>query len=140
MSGPIPKHSSQRVRRNVGDPVSKVTPIVTPSKTGPAADQGWHPIAIELFESLAQSAQVVYLQPTDWAVARVLCHLLSDVLNSGKPSAQMVASLSTMMSNLLLTEGDRRRVRIEIETETNKADVLDIAQVLMDRMNQDIAS
>ena len=41
--------------------------------------------------------------------------LLSRQLESGKPSAMLLAAWSAASTRLLTTEGDRRRVRIELE-------------------------
>lgn len=147
--GPIPKRSEERVRRNVDSagPVEKVG--MTGSVEVPELGDGFdtidpeggevytnelHPIAVDLYESMKTSGQSKYFEPSDWQMARVLVHLLSKVLHSSKPSAQMLAALTTMMSNLLLTEGDRRRVRLEVERGQVEAQVFDMAKMLEDRM------
>ena len=73
----------------------------------------------EIYESMKKSAQKKYYEPTDWAFAKVTLHFLNKLLYSPKPSAQMLASVNSMLASLLLTEGDRRRVRIEVERNPN---------------------
>lgn len=94
----------------------------------------WHPIAYEAYWSLAKSGQVIYMEPSDWMTAYTLCETLSRELKAkpivvpggeGQPSEiQWViqpvngAVLNAFLkgwANLLATEGDRRRLRIELE-------------------------
>lgn len=81
---------------------------------------------VEFYESIRQSAQSNYYEPSDWQFARLTMYALNEELNavyqSGdnkgkkKPLGVMkLQVLNQMMSTLLLTEGDRRRVRMEIE-------------------------
>ncbi|SIJ96044.1 Uncharacterised protein [Mycobacteroides abscessus subsp. abscessus] len=85
-----------------------------------------HPFVVEFYESIRQSAQSNYYEPSDWQFARLTMYALNEELNavyqSGdnkgkkKPLGVMkLQVLNQMMSTLLLTEGDRRRVRMEIE-------------------------
>ena len=80
----------------------------------PAADPDWHPIAERLWESLGQSGQSRFYEPSDWAVAYSLMDDLSYYKSSSKRSGQMLATIMSAMSSLLVTEGDRRRVQIEL--------------------------
>ncbi|WP_109556969.1 phage terminase small subunit [Mycobacteroides abscessus] len=124
--GPIPKREDQRVRRNEQEiPTEKVVAI---GKV-PVPDLGLenpHPFVVEFYESIRQSAQSNYYEPSDWQFARLTMYALNEELNavyqSGdnkgkkKPLGVMkLQVLNQMMSTLLLTEGDRRRVRMEIE-------------------------
>jgi hypothetical protein len=89
-----------------------------------------HPFVTEIYESMKKSAQKKYYEPTDWAYAKTTLHFLNKLLWNPKPSAQMLASVNSMLTALLLTEGDRRRVRIEVERTaqpTKDAQVVSIA-------------
>lgn len=133
MSGPPPKRSEQRVRRNKPDvPIEK---LVTDGKpvSAPRAVDGWHYLCIELWDAMKESAQARYYEPSDWQFAKIQLHLLSQQLQAGRASAQMVATINTALTNLLLTEGDRRRVRLEIQRQEAQADVVDIAEELRKR-------
>lgn len=159
MPGPPPKRSDERRRTNVptAGPVEKVDleklpgaddpnslpflisqPIVIPQPvTGSADDEdsGWHPIALELWESFKRSGQALYWEPSDWAVAKLVCESISRDL---KPQVVGVAPASEfgpaevvkdriplkgaslgayakMFGQLMLTEGERRRLSIELE-------------------------
>ena len=99
------------------DSVTKV-PAETPADLPelPEPDELWHPIAREWYLSLRESGQAVFYQPSDWAVARYAAELMSRGLSSDRPpNGQFVAALNSVMTSLLSTEGDRRRVRIELE-------------------------
>lgn len=146
LRGPIGKNPEQRVRRNKEtDEVTVIKPgaqVEIPDLDVDPADvvEGeMHPIARDLYNSLKYSGQNSQYQASDWQVARYVCHLLSGVLHSGRPSAQMVAAVNTLLSNLLLTEGDRRRVKLEIEREGAVTEVVDIAKLLQERMENDLA-
>jgi hypothetical protein len=76
---------------------------------------GLHPEARRWYKSLAESGETRYWEPSDWAQARIAAIWLSGLLSGARPSAQMVASWLSMVSELGVTEGARRRMRIEID-------------------------
>ncbi len=98
----------------------------------PAADELWHPLAREWFESLAVSGQAVFYQASDWASAKVWAEFLSQQLSSGKPNSMMVSAWASAATELLTTEGARRRARVELERhavdEDEEASVRSLAQ------------
>lgn len=137
MPGPVPKRSDQRVRRNKDDvPVEKLVTDGTPVAAPKMDIVQPHPLITEMWESMKNSAQARYYEPSDWAFALVQFHFLNQQLWSGKPSAQMMATLNTALTSLLLTEGDRRRVRMEVERQAAQAEVVDIAAELAKRQAQ----
>lgn len=94
----------------------------------PEADPNWHQIAIEFYESLETSGQADFYQDSDWMYAYSLCDDLSYYKKSGQRSSMMLTAIMSAMSNLLVTEGDRRRVRIELTApEPEKADAAVLA-------------
>ena len=127
-TGPVPKRSSERRRRNKpeGVEVTSVPADRTPVVCPPAGD-AWHPIARDWYESLATSGQSVFYEPSDWATARYVAEAMSRGLESSRFSAQLFAAVSSAMTELLTTEGARRRARLEIErgdlSEEKPADV-----------------
>lgn len=135
MPGPVPNRSDQRVRRNKDSKVETIQTDGHPVDAPPAVD-GWHYLCIDLWESMKESAQARYYEPSDWAFAKVQLHLLSQQLQAGRASAQMVSAINTALANLLLTEGDRRRARLEVERQAAKAEVVDIAAELARRQAQ----
>lgn len=100
------------------------------------AIESWHPIAKQWYESLNNSGQKIFYQPSDWATAYVLAESLSRDLKpqfvgvneeTGEVIMQAIplkgASLSAYLkgfSSLLGTEGDRRRLQLELERESLK--------------------
>jgi len=137
--GPVPKKDAERRRRNKatdgGDSIEvqivNLDEVLAGEVEIPAADSKWHPIARQFYDSLASSGQAIWLEPSDWSVAYILAESLSRDLNpqpigineeTGKPVMATVplkgSSLSAYLkafSALLVTEGDRRRLRIELE-------------------------
>ena len=81
-------------------------------------DVGWHPLARDWYRSLAESAQSQFYEPSDWQTARVLAELLSRSLKSGRVTAALVERWQVGATELLTTEGARRRARLELERTT----------------------
>ncbi|ALF00970.1 terminase small subunit [Mycobacterium phage SoYo] len=134
--GPVRKRSDQRVRRNKDAvPTEKVTAI----GTVPIPELGFddpHPIVRDLYRSLTESAQRRYYEPSDWQYARTALHFLDGLLKSPKPNGQLLTTVNSMLSSLLVSEGDRRRVQLEIERKEAEGVVVDVAQIFRDRLAQ----
>ncbi|AKY03461.1 hypothetical protein SEA_DANZINA_6 [Streptomyces phage Danzina] len=132
MPGPVPNRESDlaRPRSRKGGDVQEVTKGEMRPVKIPNADRDWHPIARRLWDSLKTSGQADFYQNSDWAFAFSLCEDLSHYKKSGKRSGQMLQTIYSAFERLLVAEGDRRRVRIELhepEPETTPASVLAIA-------------
>lgn len=112
--GPVPKRSDQRRRRNKTEGDIDSAPGATDVEI-PEAETDWHPIAVDWFNSLALSGQSAYYQPSDWQVARLVAEGMSRMLKMGKFSAIAFQAIMSSMTSLLVTEGDRRRMRLELE-------------------------
>jgi hypothetical protein len=108
--GPIPKRSEDRRRRNRAD--VHVAEAFGPVEV-PQPDPSWHQLAASWYASLRESGQVAYFEPSDWAAAQLLAHEMSRMLQS-RPSANLFAAIWSGMGDLLTTEGERRRFRIEV--------------------------
>jgi hypothetical protein len=115
MAGPIPKRSDQRRRRNQSDmPITSARGAA--SVAIPEAGSYWDPAATRWYESLAESGQSYFYEPSDWAQAWVWAEMLSRVLQQGeRPSSQLIMAWSAGATELLTTEGARRRLRLELE-------------------------
>lgn len=119
--GPVPNRSEDLARerteadnRRAGTlDVRKGT--LRPTKA-PKPDPDWHPIATMLYTSLGRSGQSDWYQDSDWAYAYMVCDELSVYKSSEKTNGQVLATIYSAMSSLLVTEGDRRRVAIELES------------------------
>lgn len=129
--GPVPKRSEERIRRNKVDveKVEQIGSVPAPELDFPfCAD-----VVQDFYDSLRSSAQAKYYEPSDWQTARLLCRMLQSLFESKRPSPQMFQSCVSLMNELLVTEGSRRRVRMEVERHDAEAEVFDIAEVLRQR-------
>lgn len=124
MPGPVPKRPEDRIRRNEDivptDKVEVYGEVVVPPLNLPFDT---HPMVVDFFDSLVMSAQAQFYEPSDWEYARLVCFIMNGIVTSPKPSSEMFKALQTAMSNLLVTEGDRRRLRIEIARQPVKQDI-----------------
>ena len=120
-TGQVPKRSEDRIRRNAPEiPIDQVEAygdVPVPELNLPF---GAEPMVVDFYESLKNSAHSKYYEPSDWEFARLTCFIMQTIVKTPKPSAEMFKALQTAMSNLLITEGDRRRLRIEIQREAAK--------------------
>jgi hypothetical protein len=144
--GPIGKRDEERVRRNAPtDPTETVVvhgAVQIPEMGDLSYDGRTHPLVTEMYESIKQSAAVKYYEPTDWQYARLTLYTLNQELIAaqdwGKPiGAMKLTAINQMLSSLLLTEGDRRRVRLEIERspgESPAGKVVDMTDMLKQRL------
>lgn len=143
--GPIGKRDEERIRRNIPeDPTVTIQMpgVVKIPELGDVSHLGeTHPIVTEMYESMTQSASVKYYEPTDWQFARLALYTLNQELiaaqHNGKPvGAMKLTAINQMLSALLLTEGDRRRARLEIERAPAEASgkVLDVTDMLKQRL------
>lgn len=115
-SGPIPKHSRERRRRNKPEGLASLTLPAAPAVEAepPPGDDSWHPAASSWYASLQESSQSQLYQASDWAQARYVAALMSRSLQPDLvPSGQLVRGIRQAMSGLLATEGDRRRAGVE---------------------------
>lgn len=132
--GPPPKRDSQRRRAN--------TPAKGPATKGRAAvakrqppDPSWHPAMTLWYDSLADSGQSEFYSSSDWATAWVSAEAMSRELQPqpmsvGKgdeahiemvllpPKAATLAAWLKACTALMATEGDRRRLRLELDRPT----------------------
>lgn len=113
--GPVPKRTEQRRRRNKPETPTATAPTGSGVTEAPRADESWHPLAVEWFDSLGKSGQAVWYEASDWATARIWGDLLSRQLLMAKPSAVMIATWASAAGELLTTEGARRRLRVELD-------------------------
>lgn len=84
--------------------------------TIPEPNKDWHPIAKRLYEAIEFSGQSVYFQDTDWAYAWMLCEEITHYQESTKRSAVMFANLQSGLRDLMFTESERRRARVELSS------------------------
>jgi len=94
-----------------------------------------HSIVVEMWQGMVDSAQSKYFEPSDWAFARMTLHFANQqIQKGGRVNGQVLATVASMLSNLLVTEGDRRKVRVEVERTEVRENITDIAQLFRDRL------
>jgi hypothetical protein len=130
--GPVPKRSNQRHGHRAKAEAESVDRAPGAERVDvPPADESWHHIARQWYESLELSGQSAFYQPSDWATAYLIAESISRDLKpqfvgisetTGEPIIETIpmkgASLAAYlkaMTALLVTEGDRRRARLELE-------------------------
>lgn len=150
--GPIGKRDGERVRRNKPDTPTETISVIGPVDIPDLGDMSYfgetHPLIADMYESMKNSAAVQYYEPTDWQYARLTLYTLNQELiaaqhNSKPVGAMKLTAINQMLSALLLTEGDRRRVRLEIERDSGKTasgTVVDMTDMLKQRLAQSEAS
>jgi hypothetical protein len=148
MSGPSPKREDQRIRRNTPDvPVDKISVIGQVTIPELNIDNP-HPLVVDLYESLKTSAQNKFYEDSDWATARLAMYALNqeltnDTFLSGDSkglkrsmSAVKLQVINQMFASLMMTEGERRRARLEIERDQTGAsgEVVQISDLFKQRL------
>lgn len=130
MPGPVPKREEElaRPRSRKGGDQQEVTHgelREVSHRLDPSPD--WDPMVVNLYNSALTSGQSDFYQDSDWAKFYVLCHELhhymhppewadkDGVLHAGKRNGQILTAIMSGLESLLLTEGDRRRVRLELQ-------------------------
>lgn len=144
--GPVPKRSNQRHgHRSKADKASTEQAPTGPEVQAPEADESWHPVARRWYESLSTSGQSRFYEPSDWATACVIAESISRelkpqpmVVGSGQdatvefveqsPKGASLAAWLKGMTVLLVTEGDRRRLRLEL-TRTSPEGGADVSEL-----------
>jgi hypothetical protein len=92
-----------------------------------------HELVTSLYHSLTQSGQAKFYEPSDWQYARIIMSQLNDYLNQEKKSPTMFGEIMSALTSLMLTEGDRRRLKMEIDRSDNSEQE---AKAKEERMNQ----
>lgn len=130
MPGPVPKRSDQRRRRNTDvGPTLVQAKAAAKKPTVPRGDDDWHPIAKRWYADLRKSGQSDFYEASDWATAVYVAEAMSRNLTQGRFSAQLFQSVMSAMTDLLTTEGARRRARVELERETGEVDEHETARL-----------
>lgn len=120
MPGPIPKRSTER-RRSNATPGLQIA-AAAPAVRVPAASKEWHPIAAAWYRSLRQSGQSRFYEPSDWQQARLLAEAMSRALKADELNASLLNAILNATRDLMTTEGQRRRLRLELLREQAVAD------------------
>lgn len=114
--GHVPKRSSERMgHRSKAEKEAVQKVPVAGVVEQPPADPEWHEIAVDWYESLATSGQAIFFEPSDWSAARYVAAVMTKNLNASRFNGQLFSGVWSAMSDLMTTEGSRRRLRLELE-------------------------
>jgi hypothetical protein len=116
--GAVPKRSDQRRRRNVGDEPD-VVEISGAAVLVPPLRDDIHPLAASWYAALAESGQSRFYEPSDWMMAQIVAEAI-EVYATSRKSTTLTGILAGS-SLLLATEGDRRRMRLELTRATTES-------------------
>lgn len=151
--GPIPNRDADlaRPRNRKGTDTQAATPGTLRPVIVPEPNLEWHPVARMAWDSLETSGMADFYQNSDWAMAYVILEELHAYLTPGidiratreatkeagepvtvryperKLSGMTFTALMSALQALGMTEGDRRRMRIELHREEEKPDAQLIA-------------
>lgn len=164
--GPVPKKDAERRRRNktpdnggmsaIPAEVVNLDEVLAGEVEIPVAEETWHPIAKQIYEAQSKSGQALWMEPSDWSMLYLMCESISRDLNpqvvgiteDGDVVRDVIplkgASLSAYLKGfaaLLVSEGERRKVRIELERQrridaaaADEDKVVDIVQRRLDAL------
>lgn len=106
----------------------------------PEADPSWHHMATMLWEAAKRSGQSMFYEPSDWANLYILCESVSrdfgDIFLGFNPvtgeelygpaplKGASLSAYSKIMADLMMTEGSRRRMRIEFNRDRREEEKL----------------
>lgn len=117
--GPMPLRSDEKGPRHQND--SNGLPVTKGQARGtkkiPSADRTWPPRVKQWYNALKESGQSDYYEESDWATAMIIGDALAGWYAKlpKDRSSMMLDTIFRQTANLGVTEGDRRRMRIELE-------------------------
>lgn len=115
MPGPVPKRSDQRRRRNKPEGAELVQAPAGPAPKMPPPAERWSEIARDWYVSLGESGQSQFYEASDWQYARLVAEAIDRAFGPGRFSAQAFQAVMAAQTDLLVSEGARRRARVELE-------------------------
>jgi len=114
----MPKRSEARTRRNsTGEDGIALKKGVALEYEWREPSPDWDEAVTRLYESLSQSGMAAYYQQSDAEYAWLICDEFSDYRDSPRKSAVMFSGLISSLAGLGITEGERRRIHIELDPE-----------------------
>ena len=122
LRGPAPKRPEDlvgnvsRARRD-GDDLKtvKIGANIVHKAKPPAVSSEWNDTTKLIYNSVKKSAQSSLYEASDWAVLHSLMFDLSKYQSFGVRNAQYLSAIQTVLNDLLITEGSRRRRRVLLD-------------------------
>jgi hypothetical protein len=124
--GPVPKLTAERRRRNTPSGPELLTVPMADVSTPPEADPTWHSAIVQWYDGLRSGPEAEFMTAAGWGFVRYLAVRESRNLKLARPSAQTSALFVASQADLLVTEGSRRRLRVELD----RRQVVDSARLL----------
>ena len=145
MPGPPPNrgndYSNASNARRAARRSGKVTTVAPRKARIPDPNPEWHHVCVMLWEAAKNSGQETFYQETDWVFLYSLLDDLSAAKakyhadGSGKPPAILLQTIFSAMSALGFTEGDRRRMRIELTSDAGPSEDASVTAIDQYRRN-----
>ncbi len=126
---PIAKRDSERRNRVTRTADKLYVRRDAPLEQPPCPDD-WHPAVREWYHSLAESGQSELYEPSDWHTALAAGYLYDEWQETRR--ATTFGEYRMLCSQLMVTEGDRRRARFEIHRQSQDDSVPVGAQTVAD--------
>lgn len=112
--GRVPKRPEQRMGHRTKAELATTKAPAAAVVQAPDPDPDWHPIARMYWDSFHESGQVRFWEPSDWVAAFDAMEEITRYKESGRRSSQMRSAIDSILARLAVTDGDRRRLRIEL--------------------------
>lgn len=137
--GPVPKRDDQRIRRN--KPETETEHVYVEDDVEPPELRDYitapHRIVSLTWDSILDSAQSRYYEPSDWAYALFLLEMMDNQIKSGRPSPGIIHEINSGLQSLMITEGERRRLKLEVHRgKQEDPDEADPAAMILQRLTQ----
>lgn len=132
MPGPIPRREETLARpraRKGGDQQAVKKGVLRDVTFDLEPEENWHPIAKAIWESTLDSGQADFYQNSDLAILYSLCDDIDHYKRSYKRSGQMLQTIMSALERLLVTEGDRRRVRLELHAPEPEVELASVTAI-----------
>lgn len=114
--GPVGKRSTEKMgHRTKAEKAGVDSVSVAGVAKSPPIKGTWHPIAKRWYQSLRESGQSQFYEPSDWAAAYYVAEVITINLEAKRFSSELFKGVWAAMAELLSTEGARRRVQVEVE-------------------------
>lgn len=121
--GPMPKRSSERTRNNkAGEDGIELKKGIALEWSWVKADKEWPAFIRDYYNSFQHTGMSAYYQQTDIQQLYMACHILAEQFKTARPSAIMVGEAFKLLDGLGATEGERRRMKIELDKPKEETD------------------
>lgn len=119
MPGPIGKRDSERTRRNKTNEAGLVTKrgVARGVTQWPDPEPYWHPAVVRMYKAFQDSGMSDFYEGTDAQMVFLACEGMQAWYDGRKASANQFQFVFNALGSLGASEGERRRMRIELDLE-----------------------